>query len=101
MLFWNGYFLDIPPNADKIILAIADAKREDVTYEHAYNWLIENTTCNPLTLLFHLFVVFTFMLISFLRRDPFEDILNRILYTLPHADMMESLLFRANLHRKE
>jgi len=93
---WNGYLLNIPEDADKIILAIADVKRKNITVEHAYNWILENTVCNLKTCLTHIFLVLLFLPEGIISRS-LQNILNYFLYSWPHEKTLESLLNRTHM----
>ena len=100
-LFWNGYHLKIPKDAHKIILAIADAKRTDVTVEHAYNWILENASPNPVYLVAHLIFVAMFGFLELVVGSRVQDALAYVLYHLRISEMMDQLMHETGLDKAQ
>jgi death-on-curing protein len=56
-LLLNGYFLNIPYNADDFIIDIADVKKR-LSKNDVLNWLIKHTVRTPYTVLYHVNCIF-------------------------------------------
>lgn len=102
-MIWNGYFLNIPDDAHKLILAIADSKRQDVTMEHAYNWILENVARDLYSTIFmrlmHLIVVASVFLLRAITHESVHDVFAYLLYNLKVAELMNALVDKAGLKK--